>query len=159
LDKLSKGEKLVGGGSAVLLILSFFSLWWKVEIDTGGLGGGTLRGNAWESGLPIFLKLALILAIAALVLVGLKASGTSITLPVTWGLAYTAIGGLIFLCLLLTVLMGPEDGGAGLFGVEVSRGILMLVSPIVGAVIAYGGYMHMQGEGSTMPGATTPPAA
>lgn len=156
MDKLSKGEQMVGGGSALLLILSFFSLWAKAE------GGGvTVRANAWDSGLPALLKLALILAIVALVLVGLKASGTSITLPVTWGLAYVGLGALITLLLLLAVLLGPEDGGAGFFGVEISRGIFLLISPLVGAAIALGGYMHMQGETTAGPaatGPTTPPA-
>ena len=156
MDKLSKGEQMVGGGSALLLIMSFFSLWWKFE------GGGiTVRGNGWDSGLSALVKLALVLAIVALVLVGLKASGTSITLPVTWGLAYVGLGALITLFLLLAVLLGPEDDGAGFLGHEVSRGMFLLISPLVGAVIALGGYMHMQGETTAGPAATgpaTPPA-
>lgn len=156
MDKLSKGEQMVGGGSALLLILSFFSLWSKYEVV-----GEAVRGNAWDGGLPALLKLALVLAIVALVLVGLKASGTSITLPVTWGLAYVGLGALITLFLLLAVLLGPEDGGAGILGIEVSRGIFLLISPLIGAVIALGGYMHMQGETTAGPAATgpaTPPA-
>ena len=155
MDKLSKGEQVVGGASALLLIMSFFSLWAKVEA-----GPLTARGNAWDSILPAFLKLALVLVLVALVLVGLKASGTSLTLPVTWGLAYTGLGALITLLLLLAVLIGPDDGGVSVIGFEVSRGFFLLLSPLFGAAIAVGGYMHMQGEAAAgpAPGHTPPPA-
>ncbi len=153
MDKLSKGEQMAGGASVLLLIMSFFSLWAKVEVK----GFATIRFNAWDSGMSALLKLALILAIVVVVLVGLKASGTSVNMPVTWGRAYTGLGAAITLFLLLAVLVGIDDGGVGSLGVEVSRGLFMLLSPIVGAVIAYGGYMHMQGETAGGP-ATAPPA-
>lgn len=154
LDKLSKGEQIVGGGSALLLILSFFSLWAKLEV-----GPVTARASGWDAVLPAFLKLALILALVLVVLVGLRASGTSISLPVTWGLAYAGLGALMTLLLLLAALIGPDDGGVSGLGFEISRGPFLLISPLIGAVIAWGGYMHMQGETAAGPaaGSATPP--
>jgi hypothetical protein len=163
INRLSSGEKIVLGASALLVVLSFVPLW--ATYSFAGLASESF--GAWSGAFGFFVKLALILAILALVVTGLRAAGTQLPeLPVSLGLLYVGLGGLATLGLLIGVLTGPNDGGlsalAAAAGLDISRGILLFVGVILAAAIAYGGYMHMQSEGTTSalgdPSSPPPPA-
>lgn len=160
INRLSAGEKIVLGASALLVVLSFVPLW--ASYSFAGLGSESY--GAWSGAFGFFVKLALILAILALVVTGLRAAGTQLPeLPVSFGLLYVGLGGLATLGLLIGVLAGPNDGGVGALaaaaGLDISRGILLFVGVILAGAIAYGGYMHLQSEGSssTLGGSSAPP--
>jgi len=155
LSRLRRGEQFVLIGSAALLILSFLSFWSKYEVL-----GGNVRGTAWNS-LPGYAKLALFLALVALVLVLLRAAGKDLELPASYGQIYLVCGALATLLLLIAAIAGPEGSGISGLGIEVSRGPLLLISPILAALIAYGGFLtHQEGETTTTPRgpAAAPPA-
>jgi hypothetical protein len=160
-NRLTSGEKIVLGASAVLVVLSFVPLWASYSF-----AGFSESYGAWSGAFGFFVKLALILAILALVVTGLRAAGTQLPdLSISLGLLYVALGGLATLGLLIGVLAGPNDGGIGqgiaeAAGLDISRGFLLFVGVILAAAIAYGGYMHMQTEGTASTGIgdpTTPP--
>jgi len=160
INRLSTGEKIVLGASGLLVVLSFIPLWASYSF-----AGFSESYGAWSGAFGFFVKLALILAILALVVTGLRAAGTQLPdLPVGLGLLYVGLGGLSTLGLLIGVLTGPNDGGVGeavaaAAGLDISRGILLFLGLILAAAIAYGGYMHMQseGSGSTLGDPATPP--
>jgi hypothetical protein len=167
--KLSRGEQMLGISALVLIVFSFFPLWGKFEInapegfeafeDTDRFGiwsSAEVGGFNTSIGYGFMAKLAIILALVALVFVILKAAGVSMQMPVPWGQIYVGLAGLSLLLLLITILTGPE-GGDGELGIEVSRGFGLFIGTALAAVMAYGGWMHMQQEGSAPSPTTTPP--
>lgn len=156
LNKLTKGEQILGGSAIALLILSFLPLWAKFEIpEIAGFGGGTTRYSAWSAAFGFLLKLALVLTIIALIFVILRAVGTSLELPVPAWQIYIGTAGLTLLLLLITVLTGPVGEQGRVAGYEWSRGLAVFIAPLLGAGMAYGAYLHMQAEGGTRPTGTT----
>jgi hypothetical protein len=158
INRLSSGEKIVLGASALLVVLSFVPAWASYPFG---------NFSAWSGAFGFLVKLALIVAILALVVTGLRASGTQLPdLPIGLGLLYVVLGGVATLGLLIGVLAGPSDGELGVLaeavGLDGSRGILLFLGVILAAAIAYGGYMHMQSEGTTSalgdPSPPPPPA-
>lgn len=151
MDRLSSGEKLAGVTALGLLVASVVELWVKVEAF-----GVTGRGSAWSEGSSGIVKLALVLTLVVAVLVGLRMGGVKMELPVSWGLIYVAAAGGATVLFLLGLLFGPPE----IPGLEVSRGIFLILSPFAAAVMAYGGYQHMQeeGAGAAHGGGTTPAA-
>jgi hypothetical protein len=184
LKKLTKGESLLGISALILVVLSFLPLWGKYEINLGeelqdlpGAFEDTDRFSVWSKaevegfstgiGYGFIAKLAIILALLALIFVILRAAGVTMKLPVPSGQIYVGLAGLSLLLLLITLLTGPEGSGAEAFGVEieVSRGLLLFIGLVLGAAMAFGAWMHMQEEGSAPtavtggPTTTPPPPA
>ena len=168
MDRLSKGERIVAISSALLVIFSLFPMWATYSFE--GLGQNESEGaNAWDPDAFNFMpKLAILLALAALLLVGIRASGKAISLPVDHGTIYMILGGLAFVLLLLTVIQGPKgiEEIAGIqdidvpgfeFDFDVSRGILLFGSLVLAGGIAFGGYLLKEGGGIVAaPGGETP---
>lgn len=162
-NRLSQGEKILGGSALLLLILSFLPLWAKVEVEGAEILGidSTTRYSAWSDAFGFLLKLALILTIVALVFVIVRAVGTNMNLPVPAWQIYAACAGLTLLLLLITVLTGPAGPTGDFGGIEISRGLGVFIAPVLGAAMAYGAWSHMQAEGGTTrtTTTTTPPPA
>jgi len=169
-SRLSQGEKIVAVSSGLLVLLSFFPLWAKYEYDVGAFSDSE-RYSAWSDAFSFLTKLAVLLALAALVLIIVRAVGKDVNLPVPAGLVYVALGGLTTLLLLIVVITGPKDlgdlGVTGLTGAqldlldagfEISRGFMLFVGTALAAGILVGGYLHMQGETTGPSSPTTPPA-
>lgn len=178
MDRLSKGERIVALSSALLVIFSFFPLWATYSFE--GFGRNQSEGaKAWDpDAFNLFPKIAILLALVALILVGLRAAGNDFKLPGGWGTVYMVLGGLAFLLLLVTVIQGPRglEDIAGLeqlqldgieapgfdFSFDVSRGILLYGSLVLAGGIAFGGYLIKQGgavRASDDPIVTPPPAS
>jgi hypothetical protein len=145
MNRLNQGEKTFLGASALFFILTWIPAWAKVSI-----AGFSESGNGWES-YGFWGKLALILALAGLVIGGLKLAGQQVNVP---SVALVGIGALVLLCTVLMLLVGPDvEGADAIPGVDVDRGLLLYVGIVLGAAMTYGGYQAMQAEGTT----TTPP--
>jgi len=160
LNRLSRGEQIVGGASLLMLILSFLPMWAKYEVEAFGFSDSQ-RFSLWSDAFNFVPKLGLILLLVALGLVIARAMGANLTLPVGFGLAYVALCGVAALTTILTLLIGPREFGlGGAAGLEISRGLLLLIGWIVPLAATAGGYLHMQeetsGAGPVMP--TTPAA-
>jgi hypothetical protein len=157
LNRLSRGEQILGISALLLLVLSFLPLWAKLEIEGAEEFGfdGTDRYSAWSAAFGFILKLGLILAIIALVLVIIRAVGTQMNLPVPAWQIYAGCAGLCLLLLLITVLTGPVGDQGDFGGFEWSRGLAIFIGPVLAAGMAYGAYQHMQAEGGTTSTGTT----
>jgi hypothetical protein len=152
LDRLSLGEKVLGASGLLLFLSSFVGYWIKAEVEFAG-AGVTERGNAWD-GYGILLKLGLICALAAAVLVIARAANANLSLP--WSNVYKGLAGVTLACLVIQLLIGPEEV-EGLAGVEISRGIGLIVGTLLAAAMAAGAFMHAEAPGSTTvtPGTAT----
>jgi hypothetical protein len=148
LDRLSMGEKLLAGSGLALFVLSFVGYWIKAEIEFGG-NSVTERANAWD-GYGFLLKLALVLALVAAILVIARAANVQMALP--WANVYKGLAALTLLLVALTLVIGPEEA-EGFEGVEISRGILLFVGTLLAALMAAGAWMHTE-----QPGPATTPA-
>ena len=178
LKKLTKGEMILGISSVALFILSFLPLWAKLETELSdefeGIPGADAaetseRFNLWDA-YGIFAKLAIILALVAIIIIVARQLAPDFKMPLPRGQIYVGLGGIALLLMLLSVLTGPDgDQGSTDFGfgsVEVSRGLIGLILGVAAAAaMAYGGWLHMQEEGSApagVPGgptSTPPPPA
>lgn len=140
MDRLTLGDKLVAGGGLALLVLSFLKPWATVSVEGFDVPGASADAGAWDFG--ILLKGALILAILYAGIVIAKAAG--VDLPAMPPVAHVGLGGAVLVLLLIQVLIGPPSDGAELFGVDVSRGLMLFIAIIPAAAVAYGGYLKWQ---------------
>jgi len=137
--KLSRGDQVVGGAGVLLVINLLFLPWHHVRVGFGPFHV-TANRSALESPNAFWGWLALLLAIAMVAHVVL-ARFTKVELPklpVTWGRA-SFIGGVATLAVLLLKLVLKTDflGVGAWFGV------------ILGAGMAYGGFLHNAEEEQT----------
>jgi hypothetical protein len=144
VDRLSLGEKVLGASGLLLFLSSFMGFWIKAEIEFGG-EGITERGNAWD-GYGILLKLGLVCALAAAILVIARAANANLSLP--WSNVYKGLAATTLICVVVQLLIGPEEV-EGLAGVEISRGIGLIIGTLLAAAMAAGAFMHAEAPGST----------
>lgn len=162
MNRLSTGEKLLGGSSLALFILSFLPLWAKVEVSSEGFGDASERFSAWDA-YGILVKLGLIAALIAFALVAAKAAGVKLEIP--RNPVYLALAGITFVAVLLALLVGPDETGSGdVLGVsiEISRGIGLFIGTLLAAAMLAGAWMHKGSapltSGSTGTGTSDPSA-
>ena len=160
MNRLTKGEQILGVSALAFFILSFLKLWAKVEAGAAGVSN-TTRFSAWDAYGPL-LKFGLFFALVAAGLVAAKMAGVDLSgLPLRLGQLYLALAGATFLFTLLTLAIGPdESANVNLpgFKVEVSRGLGLFIGTLLAAAMAAGAWMHYQGEGGSLPAAGTDPA-
>jgi hypothetical protein len=166
LNRLSKGEQIMGGAAALLLLLSFFPFWAKYETPEAEFGGievpGTsTRFSAWSGAFNFISKLGLILAIILLIYIIAKAAGalSNTNLPAPESLIYLGLAGLSALLIILTAVIGPQEFGLVGGGLEISRGPLLFLGALIALAMVAGAFLHNQGGATTTagPGRTTPP--
>jgi hypothetical protein len=166
MSKMSTAEKLLAGGSILLLIDSFFP--WQ-SVDLGGLEDILDVGfsfNMWQGSGSLFGVLAGILAIALVVVGVLSMTGTMANMNVG-GMSSDKIVGFL----------GLGVAGFGLlkfiFALTESPGWAAFVGLVLLVAIGYGAWMKIQSSGGfqmggagggtmgggTMGGGTPPPSS
>jgi hypothetical protein len=159
LNKLTTGDKVMGVSGIALLIFSFFP-WLGFSY-----GPFSSSGSAWKFTL---CWLAVILGVACVVYVVLKATGTD--LPelgsVKWGHIILGIAIVAFVFILIKIITGPGTGGVDISGtgVDKERKIGIFLGLIASAGLVVGAYMNSR-EAGELPGSlggrkdpgTTPP--
>ena len=159
MSKMSTAEKLLAGGSILLLIDSFFP--WQ-SVDLGGLGdliGVDASFNMWQGSGSIFGVLAGLLAIALVVAGVLSMTGSMANMGTMS--ADKVVG-----------FLGLGVAGFGLlkfiFALTESPGWAAFVGLVLLAAIAYGAWQKVQSSGGfqmggtgggTMGGGTPPPSS
>lgn len=151
LRKLSRGELIVLPTSALLLVLSVIDLWGRV-----GAFGREVGFDAWTFG--FLVRFPLLLAGVCLALTLARAMRTPLDLPPG---TYIALGAVATFFLLLGLVAGPSEGGGDRFGaaIEVSRGLLLFIAPLLTAAIAYGGYLHVRSARAARSGTRPSPSS
>jgi hypothetical protein len=147
LNKLTMGDRIIAISGIVLFIFSFFD-WFAAEFN-----GETIdAGNAWDFNLSL---LAVLIGIAMVVIVALKAFGVALAPSAPWGTILLVMGVVAFAFVLIKLIAGV-DVDAGPFDVDVKRKIGIFVGLIASAGLAVGGYFNFQESKGASP---APPAA
>lgn len=173
LNRLSRGEQILGICAALLFLTSFLPMWGKVDVSAEGVPEELLATvpddsfSLW-SGYGFLPKLGVIIALVLVVVVLAKLGGglDSVSLPVPLGLVYLGGAAIVVITMLIALVAGAEGQNEVSFaGVtyEAERGLLLYLGVVLSVVMAFGAFMHFQGEGGTAstttgrPGTPPPP--
>ena len=145
LGKLRRGEWIAAAGGLLLLIALFFFDWYGSS-TTIPLGTASTQFGAWDGeGFFGFIANLIILAaaVAGVGLAFITATSRTIALPVAGSAITAALGIAAVLMVLLRMLFqpGPNDLVSLKFGI--------LLALIAAGIVAYGGWVSMQEEGTT----------
>jgi hypothetical protein len=161
ISKMSTAEKLMAGGS-ILLLLDSFLPWQRFCADLGALGGNLCVGSvsAWQGSGGIFGVLMGLGAIAMIVLGVLSMTGSMAsmnmgTMSMDKLLGFLGLGTAAFGLLKFIFVLTNNPGWAAFVG------LILLVAVGYGAwqrVQSSGGF-QMGGTGGTMGGGTPPPSS
>jgi hypothetical protein len=139
-SQVSRATWIAGGGALVLLISVFLS-WYKVEVNIGGFGASS-GGSGWET--TDLAKLVALLALAALVIIGIELFAKDVTLPFPTSLALIGIGGLSTLIVLLRIIDKPGGDLADAAGFDISLSYGIFIALLAAIAVTVGGYLKMQ---------------
>jgi len=153
IKRLTSGELSAGGAAIALMIVSVLPFWGTVSLGDGpGIfddQSGFDSDNSfslWEEGVFSLLpRLAVLIGLATLVLILVRAAGVTWAIP---SVAYLALGVTATLLMLMGLAVGPSSGGVTLvpFQIEVTRGPLLYAGAILCAVITFGGWLHLRSD-------------
>ncbi|MFI5047915.1 MAG: hypothetical protein ACHQIG_12690 [Acidimicrobiia bacterium] len=159
LSKLSTGDKVIGVSGILLLIFSFFP-WLGFSV-----GSFSASKSAWSFTLLWF---AVIIGVALVVLVVLKATGTELPKVgnITWNQIMSVAAIVVFGFILIKLIAGPGTGGVSLAGTGVSKdrkigvflGLAASIGLVVGSVMNLREAGEMPGKLGGAKGGDTPPA-
>jgi hypothetical protein len=145
LSRLRRGEKVAAIAAALLFILMFFD-WYSVSLDTGPFDF-SVGGSAWQAFNFIDIYLFVVI-LAAIGLAVLTATQRSPALPVTGAVIVTALAALGTILVLYRLIDTPVGDVPD--GVDVGRTIWAFLGLIAIAAVAYGGYLSMRDEGTSL---------
>jgi hypothetical protein len=144
-SKFKTPDWLIIGGGVGIFIFGFLD--W-VTVSVQGFGGGSAGGNVfdffWTGTIPWLLL------IASAVVTFLLVQGTLKRDQLPWPLILLAATALAALLLLIRFIFNPLDGADDVPGIEVGRGIGMILSVISGIVAAVGGFLNFQAHGGEL---------
>jgi hypothetical protein len=151
-SRLRPGEIVAAVGAILLFVFMFFVKWYGVTLPDGvsqtadalgiDLSGASVDG--W-TGHSVLRWLMLLTIIAALALAFLTATQRTVALPVTMAVIVTALASLLTVLLAYRVIIN-EPGPNDLIDVKLGAWLGLLSS----AAIAYGGYLSMRDEGTSL---------
>ena len=153
VNRLSRGEKIVGA-AAVLLFIDMFLSWYSANIS-GALSAAASRFNvdtsatAWQAFSTTDILL-LITILVALAMVGTRAMARAVNLPVSLPLVVAALGALMTLLVLWRIINqpGPNDFINVEYGAYI--GLILIAALTYGAVEAGGGMDTMRAEAESL---------
>lgn len=120
-------DRMILIAGALFLVDSFLP-WYGFDF---GLASANIKG--WSAG--GLAVLSIVFAIGALVLAATQAIGKAPALPMKTGMAYLVLGGGAFAFALLRLITATRLTKFGLY-----------IAIVLGAVLAYGGYMKYKAE-------------
>jgi len=141
LNKLTTGDKVIGGSGIVLFIFSFLP-WFKYD---GGFV--TVTQSGWHfffTGIiPVLLGLVMIAWIVATKLADVDLP----ELPVPEGLLLLGMGALAAVLVILRLLIGGDDAGTDLL----DRTIWLFIAVLAAIGLAGGAFVRFQEDGGELP--------
>jgi hypothetical protein len=153
ISRLRRADWIVGGGAIALFIFTFFFKWYGVSSNITTFAGVNV-GNVSRSGWDTFTNsrwiwlITIIVAIGAVVLV---AGQRALESPVQPSVIVTGLGALSTVLILYRIIHHPTaSASVGAFHASVGIKIGIWLGLIAAAVITYGGYLQMQGEGTSL---------
>lgn len=145
--RLRTGEIVAAVGSILLFVFMFFFSWYGVGGPVGNLAesfGVKASVDGWN-GHSILRWLMLATIVVGLGLAVLTATQRTVALPVTAAVLTTAIAGVTAILLAYRVILN-EPGPNDLIDVKIGAWLGMLST----ALVAYGGYLAMRDEGTSL---------
>jgi hypothetical protein len=145
VQALSLGEKLVGGGSLLMIVAALIFKWVKVSVAVAGISGGSVSRTALGDPAAIWGWLILLVAIVLFGIIVARVLNMQLpALPtnVTWGQVFGA-GAVLEVLFVLLKAWRIQSIDLGLCGDACSKsfGIGFFLGVIAAAAIAYGGYL------------------
>jgi hypothetical protein len=147
LQRLRRGEQLTALGALLLFVFLFFFSWYGVGGAIGAFAhafGVKATVNGWH-GHTVLRWLMLLTILGGLGLAFVTATQRTVALPVTVAVVTTAIAALTTVLLAYRVIVN-EPGPNALIDVKIGAWLGLLSS----ALVAYGGYLSMRDEGTTI---------
>jgi hypothetical protein len=162
LNKLTTGDKVIGG-SALVFLISMFLPWYDftAKASLGGLGSTTIAHGGGRNGFHYFFTgwLPFLLLIGIVVCIYLQRF-TDVKLPdlpITWDQVYTTAALLVAVLVLLRILV--SDGHSAILTVHFKGnrkiGVYLAFVATIGLVV--GAVMNMRAETPAGGGDATPP--
>ncbi len=148
LSRLRRGERIAAIGGIVLFVLLLFFDWYDVSASFAGIGRSA-GVSAWDAFdfIDLYLLLTVIVAVG---LAALTAMQRAPALPVTASVITTAVAGIATLLILFRILDTPGGDVPAGSGIDISPTVWMFLALVATAGIAYGGYLSMREEGTTL---------
>ncbi len=155
ISRLSRADRVIGVSAIALFIFLFFFKWY------GGSASSSIGGVSFSSSLNGWHSFQnsrwvwLITIIVALVYVAVAAGAARLESPVRLSVVVAALGGLSTILILYRIIHHPSGGVSGtIAGVHYSSSygikIGIWLGLIAAAGITYGGYLAMEGEGTSL---------
>lgn len=154
--RLRAGEAIYLVAAILLFILMFFD-WFGVSLEKSPqtlqlIGPGWEGGNAWQTleVIPLFLMLAIVVAVGAALLLLLGSEWKPVIPP---GAAVCVLGLLAAVLILIRIISPPEVGPeveGFLYEATVKLPVFFALAAALG--IAYGGWRTMADEGTSFGG-------
>jgi hypothetical protein len=148
---------LIAAGGAVVLFISMFLDWYKVEfkgLGGTGIGATSAGGSAWDTlGIGKIILLLVVLGVIAIVVV--RATGTAVPqLPAPLSTIILGLGGLAVLYTLFRLIVIPHgDVPSGLDdAIDFGRGIGVFLAFLSALAITAGGFLSARERGEAVPG-------
>jgi hypothetical protein len=147
VSALRRGDRLVAVGAIALFIFMFFFKWFGINVPAGftafiNASGVSTSSNVWHT-LEVVRWLLLLTVLASVALVALEGMGRKLELPLSLSVIVAGLGALCTLLVFYRVIVSHPFPHAS---VKIGAW-LGLVSC---ALIAYGGYLAMTDEGTTL---------
>jgi hypothetical protein len=165
LNRLTRGDQIMGISGIVLIIFSFFD-WFAIGGDVGDAldaAGADTGGSAWDFTLT---TIAVLIGIALTVYVLLKAFGVDYPAlgSVSWAQIVLVAAVVCFAFVVIKLIVGVDvDTGGVDVDVDVDRKIGLFVGTVASAGLAAGAFLNFQeeraGGGATRPGTSPGPGA
>jgi hypothetical protein len=157
VGQLRRSHWLIGGGAVALFIFTFLFKWFGASVSTSVSvpGGGPSLSfsssvNGWHS-LTNTRWLLLLTIIAAALVVVAAAGRRELSLPVSPSAIVAGLAGLSAIFVLYRIVDHPHGGASnGFASFSYGAKIGLYLGFIACLVIAYGGYLAMRDEGTSL---------
>jgi len=147
VSRLRRGDRVVAVGAIALFVFMFFFKWFGVNVPAlvsafVNATGVSTSANAWHT-LEVIRWLLLLTVLASVALVALKGMDRKLELPLSLSVIVAGLGALCTILVFYRVIVSHPFSHA-----DVKIGAYLgLVSC---AAIAYGGFLAMTDEGTTL---------
>ncbi len=154
VSRLRRSDQIVGVSAIALFIFLFFFKWYGVSSNAPSIGGvnisSSYSANGWHT-FTVSRWLWLITIIVVLAAVAISMGVLQLKLPMQPGVLIAGLGALSTLAILYRIIHHPTASASfGNFHASVGIKIGIWLGLIAAAGIAYGGYLGMQDEGTSI---------
>jgi hypothetical protein len=155
VSRLRRSDQMVAVGAIALFVFMFFFKWFGASVSGASPVGGSFSFsssvNGWHSvtNTRWLLLLTIVVALGAVVLV---ATERELSLPLKPSTIVAGLGGLSAIFVLYRIIDHPSGGGgvAGIASYSYGAKIGLYLAFAACLILAYGGWMAMQEEGTTL---------